>query len=51
MNRVIKAMRRRIALPKRFAQNTSTAVFAFAEAFRVRTPPRVAFDGLTRYAS
>jgi len=52
MNRVvIKAMRRRIALPERFAQNTSAAVFAFAEAFGVRTRPCVAFDGLTRYAS
>jgi hypothetical protein len=40
---VKKAMRRRIALPKRFAQYMGTRVLYFAQAFGVRTRPRVAF--------
>ncbi len=45
---VMKAMRRRIALSKRTAQNTSPRVFRFAGAIVVRARPPVAFDRLIR---
>jgi hypothetical protein len=40
---VRKAMRRRIALPERFAQNMQTRTISFVEVFGGRTPPSVAF--------
>jgi hypothetical protein len=45
---VTKAMRRRVALPKRIAEDTSLRVFAFAKAFVVRAHPLGAFDRLIR---
>ncbi len=44
----MKATRRRIALPKRIAQNSSSRVFRFAEEFGIRARPRVALDRLVR---
>jgi hypothetical protein len=49
MKRVVrKAMRRRIVLPERFAQNVRTRVNGFVDVFRVRTRPRAAFPSCKR---
>jgi hypothetical protein len=44
---VRKVMRRRIAIPERFAQNVRTRVIGFVEVFGVRTRPHVALSGFT----
>jgi len=45
---VMKALRRRIALPKRIAQGTFLRVFRFAKAFGVRARPWLPFHRLVR---
>ena len=48
---VTNAMRRRVALPKRMAEDTSLRVFPFAKVFGVWPRPRTPFDRLIRALS